>query len=185
MKIHLWILLIGIAVIISSCAPLVQGWYSADLAFTGSLMTALVIAILGWIVAFIGALQWVRSEAVQTLASQQNQDISSDSNIWVTACHLSPLSGYLIPFGHIITPLIIWLRYRDRCPALDQHGRDVLNFQLSVTLYVLMALFLSFFLIGVFLLFVLIMLHVVLVLYASRRAQYGEVTRYPLSIEFI
>src|SRR6218665_3715962 len=51
--------------------------------------------------------------------------------------HLSTLSQYIIPFGNYIFPLIIWTNYRDRSEFADHHGKQTLNFQLSLLLYTL------------------------------------------------
>jgi uncharacterized Tic20 family protein len=53
-------------------------------------------------------------------------------------CHLSALSLYFaIPFGNILGPYLIWRWKRDRSPLIDAQGKDVLNYQLSFTLYLL------------------------------------------------
>ncbi|GHF45698.1 hypothetical protein HNQ07_002297 [Deinococcus metalli] len=50
--------------------------------------------------------------------------------------HLSPLADLLLPtLGGVLGPLVAWLAYRDRSPALDAQGKAVLNFRLSVWLY--------------------------------------------------
>lgn len=52
----------------------------------------------------------------------------------VIVCHLLGLAGFLIPFGHIVAPLVWWSWKRSESPVLDIVGRDVLNFQISMTL---------------------------------------------------
>ncbi|MBZ4036767.1 DUF4870 domain-containing protein [Flavobacterium sp. 17A] len=54
-----------------------------------------------------------------------------------TFTHLSTLSQYLIPFGNYIFPLLIWTNYRDKSEFVDHHGKQTLNFQLSLLLYTL------------------------------------------------
>jgi len=49
--------------------------------------------------------------------------------------HLSTLSQYIIPFGNYIFPLIIWTSYKDKSEFADHHGKQTLNFQLSLLLY--------------------------------------------------
>lgn len=51
--------------------------------------------------------------------------------------HLSTLSQYIIPFGNYIFPLIIWTNYKDKSEFADHHGKQALNFQLSLLLYTL------------------------------------------------
>ncbi|WP_433833458.1 DUF4870 domain-containing protein [Flavobacterium anhuiense] len=49
--------------------------------------------------------------------------------------HLSTLSQYIIPFGNYIFPLIIWTNYKHKSEFADHHGKQALNFQLSILLY--------------------------------------------------
>lgn len=150
-----------------------------------ALMTTLVLAILGWLAASLGALHWIRAEAARPGADGLATDRDEQARLWTVGCHLSGLLGYLLPFGHLLGPLAIWLSKRDVFPAVEQAGRRVLNFQLSVTLYVLAGLVLSFFLIGVAVLFTVAVFHFAMVLYASLRAQRGLEVSYPFTIRFI
>lgn len=52
-----------------------------------------------------------------------------------TFTHLSTLSQYIIPFGNYILPLVIWTNYKDKSEFADHHGKQALNFQLSILLY--------------------------------------------------
>lgn len=52
-----------------------------------------------------------------------------------TILHLSALSQYLIPFGNYILPTIIWSAKKDDSEFVNQNGKNVLNFQLSIFLY--------------------------------------------------
>ena len=76
-------------------------------------------------------------------------------------CHLSALAGFVIPFGHILGPLIVWQIKKNEFPSVDIHGKAALNFQITVTIAVFAGAFaaaiLSFIGIG-FLLFPLVMI---------------------------
>ena len=50
--------------------------------------------------------------------------------------HISAFSGFLFPFGNIITPLIAWQTLKDRSPFLDQQGKEAVNFNISYSLYI-------------------------------------------------
>jgi uncharacterized Tic20 family protein len=52
-----------------------------------------------------------------------------------TFTHLSSLSQYIIPFGNYIFPIVIWTSKKDKSEFVDYHGKQVLNFQLSLLLY--------------------------------------------------
>jgi len=49
--------------------------------------------------------------------------------------HLSALLQYFIPFGNFIFPIIIWSSKKDKSEFIDYHGKQVINFQLSLLLY--------------------------------------------------
>lgn len=50
--------------------------------------------------------------------------------------HISAFSGYIIPFGSIIVPLILWQTMKDRSRFLDEQGKEAVNFNISYALYV-------------------------------------------------
>ncbi len=63
-------------------------------------------------------------------------ETTSAKNI-ATITHLSTLTQYFIPFGNFIFPLIIWSSAKKDSTLVDSHGREVVNFQLSIFLYTL------------------------------------------------
>ena len=63
-------------------------------------------------------------------------DAQMSENSYAMLTHLSPLAGYVIPFGNIIGPLVMWLIKRDQSPFLERVGREALNFQITVMLAV-------------------------------------------------
>ncbi|MEM7085798.1 MAG: DUF4870 domain-containing protein [Bacteroidota bacterium] len=48
--------------------------------------------------------------------------------------HLSTFSKYFFPFGNFLGPLILWTVNKEK-PFVNEHGRQALNFQLSILLY--------------------------------------------------
>lgn len=52
-----------------------------------------------------------------------------------TLVHLSTLTQYFIPFGNFIFPIIIWSSTRKDSDFADSHGKQAINFQLSLFLY--------------------------------------------------
>ena len=105
---------------------------------------------------------------------------------WCVACHLSALAGFVVPaLGHVFGPLIVWLIKRADSPEIDAHGKEALNFQISMLMYNLVAGVLCLVLIGFFLLAILHILNVVFVIIAALKAGEGEMYRYPLTIRLI
>ena len=54
------------------------------------------------------------------------------------ALHLSSLFQYCIPFGNFIFPIIIWASLKDKSEFVDEQGKQVINFQLSLFIYSLL-----------------------------------------------
>ena len=76
-------------------------------------------------------------------------------------CHLSALIGFIIPFGNILGPLLVWQIKKDEIPSAHFIGKAALNFQITVVIALLagiaVAVVLSFFCVG-FLLIPVVML---------------------------
>ncbi len=100
-------------------------------------------------------------------------------------CHLGALAGFIIPFGNIIVPLVLWLIKKDASPFVDRQGRESLNFQISMLIYTLVAALLILVVVGIFLLAALWLYNLVIVIIAGVRAESGEEFRYPLTIRFL
>jgi len=104
---------------------------------------------------------------------------------WGMLCHLSALAMFIIPFGNIIGPLVIWLIKKDESSFVDDQGKESLNFQISITIYCLISAILILVIIGIFLLIGLGILTIVLIIVASVKSNSGEKFRYPLTIRLI
>jgi uncharacterized Tic20 family protein len=79
----------------------------------------------------------------------------------------------------------VWLAKRGDSPEIDAHGKESLNFQISMLIYSLIAGVLCLVLIGFVLLGILHILNLVLVIIASIQASEGKLYRYPISIRLI
>jgi uncharacterized Tic20 family protein len=111
---------------------------------------------------------------------------SSNVRTWTVLCHATALAGFFVPWaGHILGPLIVWLAKRGDSPEIDVHGKESLNFQISMLIYSLIAGVLCLVLIGFVLLGILHILNLVLVIIASIQASEDKLYRYPISIRLI
>ncbi|WP_299334115.1 DUF4870 domain-containing protein [uncultured Psychroserpens sp.] len=54
-----------------------------------------------------------------------------------TFIHLSTFSRFLIPLGNYIGPIVIWMVNKDKSEFVDTHGKQAINFQISILLYTL------------------------------------------------
>lgn len=116
----------------------------------------------------------------------ETKQLDKSSRIWSIFCHLSSFAGYfVIPFGNIIGPLIIWLIKKDEYPIVNTHAMESINFQISITIYTIISLFLCFIVIGFIILPIITVSNIILVILASIKANNGEVYRYPFTIRLI
>jgi uncharacterized Tic20 family protein len=111
---------------------------------------------------------------------------SSNVRTWNILCHASALLGVFLHFpGHLLGPLIVWLAKRDDSPEIDAHGKESLNFQISMLIYNVVAAVFCLVLIGFVFLAALWVLNAVFVIIASIQASDGKFYRYPMTIRFI
>jgi len=69
-----------------------------------------------------------------------NQQVLRKDNTLLSITHLSQLLHYVTGFGGFIVPLIIWLTSRNTIEGMDEHGKSVLNLQLSMLLYIIISI---------------------------------------------
>ena len=100
-------------------------------------------------------------------------------------CHLLALSGFIVPFGNIIGPLILWILKKDESIYLDDHGRECLNFQISMTIWQILCIPLWFVCVGMPLSIALLVVSLVCTIIAAVKANAGEYYRYPITIRFL
>ena len=117
---------------------------------------------------------------------------SNESRYWATGAHASAFVGaWLGGVPAFIGPLIVWLARKDTDPFAAEHGRNALNFNLSVIVYVLAMAGFSIFTFGIGLLvtipgFILLGLAwFALTLIGTIKAASSETYRYPLTIRFV
>jgi len=96
------------------------------------------------------------------------------------------LVGYfVVPFGNVVAPLIVYLMKKDESPFVADQSRESLNFQISLLIYALISGVLVVVLIGLLLLPIIWVVGVILTIIASVKAANGEAYRYPLTIRLI
>ena len=111
---------------------------------------------------------------------------STNVRTWNILCHASALLGVFLHLpGHLLGPLIVWLAKRDDSPEIDAHGKESVNFQISMLIYNGIAVVFCLVLVGFAFLAVLWVLNAVFVIVASIKAGNGEVYRYPFTLRFI
>jgi len=110
---------------------------------------------------------------------------SADEKQWAMFAHLSALAGYIIPFGSIIAPLVIWQIKKNEMPFVDDQGKEALNFQITVAIAAVICFVLMFVLIGLLLLPLVAIADLVFIILAAIAANNGTAYRYPISLRLI
>jgi uncharacterized protein len=104
---------------------------------------------------------------------------------WALICHLSGFCGFIFPFGNLIAPIVIWSLKKDEFPIVDEHGKEVINFQISFTIWILIVIPFVFLIIGIPILIVLLIAYPVFIIIGAIKADNGILYRYPPAIRFL
>ena len=114
------------------------------------------------------------------------QETTKDERMWGMLSHLAALGVFVFPaFGNIIGPLIIWLIKKDQSWFVDDQGKESLNFQISMTIYLFVASATICIGIGLIVLPVLFIAGVVFSIIAALKANEGVIYRYPLTLRLV
>jgi uncharacterized protein len=110
---------------------------------------------------------------------------SEDDRLWGMLAHLSAFSMYFTGIGHLLGPLIVWLAKKESSPFVADQAKEALNFQISISIYGIVAGVLCFVLIGFPILAALVPFQFVFMIVAGIKAKDGVVYRYPLTLRFL
>ena len=107
----------------------------------------------------------------------------------VNTAALIHASGLLIftgiPLANFLACYFLWVKTRARSQYLDYQGREAICFQISLYLYIMMALFLAYIIVGVLALSLILLFHLIATLMAITLTLAGKGFRYPANINII
>ena len=104
----------------------------------------------------------------------------------IVLTHLSQLVTLIIGFGSLLLPLILWFTNKEKIYNMNAHGKNILNFQISLLIYSLICIPLILLLgLGVLGSIVLGIVSIVFPIINAIKASNGETPKYPLSLNFI
>jgi uncharacterized Tic20 family protein len=112
-------------------------------------------------------------------------EIPRDVRQMAMFCHLLGLANYVVPFGGIIGPLVLWQMKRADHPFIDEQGRSALNFNLTAGIAMLCCIPLVFFLVGIPLIALISVAANVFAIIAGIAANEGRSYEYPFKIDFV
>ncbi len=100
--------------------------------------------------------------------------------------HLSQLVTLVTGFGSLLIPLVIWLTQKDKVYQMDEHGKNIINFQLSLIIYFIICIPLILFLgLGLLGFIILGILSVIFPIINAVKTSNGEVPKYPITFNFV
>jgi uncharacterized Tic20 family protein len=108
-----------------------------------------------------------------------------EDNQLLVLMHLSQLLDFVTGFGGLIVPLVLWLTKKDEIKKLDEQGKMILNFRISMFIYLIISAILTLIVIGIV---GLIAIGIIMFIYPIVNAinvSNGKEPYYPFSIEFI
>ena len=105
---------------------------------------------------------------------------------WGMFLHLAALATLIgIPLGNVIGPLIIYLIKKDEYEFVNEQGKEVLNFQITWTLILIVSTIFIIVGIGFLLLIGFGIAWLILVIMGAVAANNGQYYKYPLTFRFI
>jgi len=117
---------------------------------------------------------------------QYNQDFKRVDNNLLVATHLCQLLTYVSGFGGLVVPLILWLTQKDKVASMDIQGKQIVNFQLSIIVYYILSIpLILFFGLGLFVLFVVGTLGLILPIVNAVKVSNHQQPVYFMNITFI
>ncbi|MDD4882775.1 MAG: DUF4870 domain-containing protein [Gallionellaceae bacterium] len=119
------------------------------------------------------------------MESENLSATNNDESNWGMLAHLSALAGFVIPFGSLVAPLIIWLTKGKESAFVAEQAKEALNFQLSMAIVFIVCFILSFIIIGLFLMGLAVIVDLVFVILATVTASKGRMYRYPYTLRLV
>lgn len=112
--------------------------------------------------------------------------LTSTEKNWGMLGHLAALAGFTaIPFAHVLGPLIVWIMKRDESDFVGKNALEALNFNISITLWAVLAGLTILVGIGVILLPLVLLAWLVLTIVGAMKAANGESYRYPATFRLV
>lgn len=123
-------------------------------------------------------------EKQRILGGNTGVQYQADNSGYIALMHLSQFAGFIICGLGFLLPVILWVSRSKESREVDMHGKNIMNFMLSMLIYTIILIPLCFLIIGIPFLVVLGILEIIFIIMAAVKARNGEYWKYPLSITF-
>ncbi len=124
-------------------------------------------------------------EENQYESAPAHEPLSAEEKQMAMFCHFAAFAGLLIPFGSIIGPLVLWLIKKDESAYIDYHGKEAINFNITMAIVTMVCITLMFVFIGFILFPIVLIVWFVLLIVAGIKANDGLHYRYPFALRLI
>ena len=114
-----------------------------------------------------------------------NYEPSQEERVIGMLCHFAAFAGFIIPvIGSLLGPLIVWQIKKHESEFVDFHGKEAVNFQLTMLIAYFISFILMFVIIGIPMMIGLAIYALVVIIIAGVKANDGIYFRYPFAIRF-
>ena len=108
------------------------------------------------------------------------------NNQLLVITHLSQLLDLVTLIGGFLVPFVIWQTNKNKVNEMDQHGRSIINFRLSMIIYTLICIpLILFFGLGLLGFLVIAVFYFIFPIINAVKASNGEHPNYPFSMRIV
>ena len=122
------------------------------------------------------------TQAEPTQEPETGGGMSKEARQWAMMLHFSILAGFIIPFGGLIAPILIWQLKKEDLPEIVPHAHVVMNWIITGLVYFAICFVLMFVIIGIPLMMVLGLATLVFAIIGGIKANDGELWEYPATM---
>jgi hypothetical protein len=183
-RLRAWLFIAISAVVMSvALAPILRALIGIDDQIQMNYFTVVTLLIGGLMCGLTGMILLIRKPVELGF---KDSDIDNSERRIAAALHLTGLLIFTgVPLLNFFACYWLWVQTRDRSSYLDYHGREAINLQIAVYLYLLVSLFMAYIFVGVFMVILVLLFALSVSIFAALQAVRGQYFRYPASIAII
>lgn len=123
---------------------------------------------------------------ISTSINQKPKKLMKTNNQLLVITHLSQLLDLVTLVGGFLAPLILWLANKDAIVNMDEQGRDIINFRLSMIIYSLLCIpLVLLFGLGLFGFAAIAVFYFIFPIINAIKVSNGEQPNYPFSLNIL
>lgn len=104
---------------------------------------------------------------------------SKDDNTMAVLCYV------LAIFTGFVGPLIIWLIKKDQSPFVNEQGKEVLNWEITTFLAMIVCFVLAFVVVGIFLMPLVALANLIFLIIGAVKVGQGQPYRFPFALRLL